>query len=363
MGVVFLAEDVHLQRTIALKTMLPELAGEPTAKERFLREARAAAKLEHDHIVTIHQVAEDRGVLFIAMPFLKGASLEEYLSEREKAQPGQVLTLSQILKIGREIAKGLAAAHECGLIHRDVKPANIWLDASVGGRAKILDFGLARANVGDKVVTQLNAVVGTPAYMAPEQGQGQKVDARADLFSLGVILYRMCTGKLPFPGADIMAILMSMARHDPMPPHQMNENVPFALSELVMKLLAKEPSQRIGSAKEVVQALQAVEKKLGSSAILSEAALTDNSSAPPRTPRKAKQTVLLGQSEELSPQPVRVPKKSRITTLQGHSNPTPPEEPVGMSTPVSETNKRLVLAGVVLFMAAVLGLLAGFVFR
>jgi serine/threonine protein kinase len=143
MGVVFQAQDTHLKRVVALKAMLPEVARKPTARERFLREARAAAALEHDHIVTVHHVGEERGVPYLVMPLLKGASLEDFFKKKQGDQQGTPLSVNQILKLGREIAKGLAAAHEVGLIHRDIKPANIWLDATANGRVKILDFGLA----------------------------------------------------------------------------------------------------------------------------------------------------------------------------------------------------------------------------
>jgi serine/threonine protein kinase/lysophospholipase L1-like esterase len=262
MGIVFLAEDEHLQRTVALKAMLPEVARRPEARERFLREARAAAKLQHDHIVSIHQVSEDGGVPFIAMPFLKGSSLEEYLSLRAQTSPGPVLNVSQILKIGREIAKGLAAAHECGLIHRDIKPANIWLDATAGGRVKILDFGLAGGSVGEQKLTRSGAIMGTPAYMAPEQAQGKTVDHRADLFSLGVLLYRLCTGKLPFLREDLVGTLLAIATHQPPPPLTMAPNTPFELSELVMKLLVKNPAERVASGREVVRTILAIEGRL-----------------------------------------------------------------------------------------------------
>jgi serine/threonine protein kinase len=190
MGVVFQAEDVRLKRLVALKAMLPDMARRPEARERFLREARAAAAVEHDRIVPIHQVDEDRGVPYIAMPLLKGLSLEDFL--QKKAAKGVPLAPAEVCKIGREIAQGLAAAHERGLVHRDVKPANVWLDRSAGGRVKILDFGLAllTERVGDRHITQSGVILGTPAYMAPEQAQGGKVDARADLFSLG----SSCTG-------------------------------------------------------------------------------------------------------------------------------------------------------------------------
>jgi eukaryotic-like serine/threonine-protein kinase len=263
MGVVFQAEDIHLQRSVALKVMLPALTDKPGAKERFLREARTTAAIEHDHIVPIYQVGEERGVPFLAMPLLKGMSLEDWLRRREqepKAAPP--LKVAVILKLGREIARGLAAAHGRGLIHRDIKPANLWLDSSAGGRVKILDFGLARATSGEQNLTQSGMILGTPAYMAPEQARGEKTDARADLFSLGVVLYRLCAGHLPFRGTDMVSTLMALALHDPTPPRQLNPELPAALSELVMKLLVKDPAQRVQTAQEVVKTIQGLEKEL-----------------------------------------------------------------------------------------------------
>ena len=168
MGVVYQAEDIHLKRTVAIKAMLPRLATSETARKRFVREAQATAAIKHDHIVTIHQVGEDRGIPFLAMEFLEGMSLDDYLKK------GRPPTLGQILRVGREVALGLAAAHERGLIHRDIKPANIWLEAP-RGRAKILDFGLARSVGSDANLTQSGVIVGTPAYMAPEQAKGMKI--------------------------------------------------------------------------------------------------------------------------------------------------------------------------------------------
>jgi eukaryotic-like serine/threonine-protein kinase len=272
MGFVFQAEDPRLGRLCALKTMLPEMAQRPDMKERFLREARAAAQLEHDHIIPIYQVDEDRGVPYIAMPFLKGASLEEWYKQKKKDQPGTPLAEPQILKLGREIARGLAAAHKKGFVHRDIKPANIWLDASAGGRVRILDFGLARLsdNTTNPNLTQSGTIIGTPAYMAPEQALGKNVDGRADLFSLGVVLYRLCTGKMPFRGETSMAVMAAAATVDPPPPDAINPSVSPALSALVMQLLVKDPQQRLESAKEVVQIIQAIEKSpsSGSSARL-----------------------------------------------------------------------------------------------
>jgi WD40 repeat protein len=258
MGMVFQAEDPHLQRAVALKVMLPSLAANAAAKERFLREARATAAIEHDHIVTIHQVDEDRGVPYLAMQMLKGMSLEDYLKRAKETK--KPLTLGQILKLGREIAKGLAAAHERGLIHRDIKPANVWLDATAGGRVKILDFGLARPAEADSSITQSGVIVGTPAYMAPEQAQGKPVDGRADLFSLGCVLYRLCSGRMPWKGENAMATLMAIASEEPVGVQELNPDLPLPLADLVMQLLAKDAAGRPRSAKAVAEAIQAIER-------------------------------------------------------------------------------------------------------
>jgi WD40 repeat protein len=261
MGVVFLAEDTRLQRRVALKAMLPALAASAGARQRFLREARLTASIAHDHIVTIHQVGEQRGVPFLAMQLLEGEALDDRL-KREK-----VLPLPEVLRIGREVAAGLAAAHARGLIHRDIKPANNWLESlpnEPGGlssryRVKILDFGLARAAGDDAHLTRSGAIVGTPAYMAPEQALGQPVDARCDLFSLGGVLYRMCTGQPAFQGANAMATLLAVTQDHPTPPRRLNPEVPPALNNLILRLLAKQLPDRPASARAVVQAITAIE--------------------------------------------------------------------------------------------------------
>jgi Leucine-rich repeat (LRR) protein len=171
---------------------------------------------------------------------------------------GRKVSVPQVLRLGREIAEGLAAAHERGLIHRDIKPGNIWLDSSHKGRVKILDFGLARSAQEDVHLTQTGAIMGTPAYMAPEQARSEKVDARSDLFSLGCVLYRLCTGAMPFAGDNTMSLLMALALDHPKPVRDLNPDVPPELADLVTKLLAKDPAQRPQTAREVVHALQAV---------------------------------------------------------------------------------------------------------
>ncbi len=299
MGVVFQAEDPRLRRTVALKAMLPALAASAHAGERFLREAQAMAKVKHDHIVTIYQVDEDRDIPFLAMELLAGESLEERL------QRGPRLPIAGVLRIGREIAEALAAAHATGLIHRDIKPSNIWLEAP-RDRVKILDFGLARAAApdaeetatpseekaaaapagADAGLTQRGAIIGTPAYMAPEQARGAPVDGRADLFSLGCVLYRLCSGQPPFRGTDVISTLLAVAAEEPPPLARLNAAVPPALAALVAQLLAKQPEDRPASAAAVVARLRQIEEArrprpsrwpwwlAGAAAVLAAAALT-----------------------------------------------------------------------------------------
>jgi formylglycine-generating enzyme required for sulfatase activity/serine/threonine protein kinase len=276
MGMVLLAEDPLLKRMVALKVMRAELAAAADARERFLREAQATAAIEHPHIIHVYQVSEDRGVPFLAMPFLKGEPLDERLKRLGR------LRVDEAVSLGRQIAEGLAAAHAAGLIHRDIKPGNVFLVSAeespspgvvTPGRAiatpgltthhsplvKILDFGLARATTGDDVnLTKTGAILGTPAYMAPEQARAGKVDHRSDLFSLGGVLYRMLTGEQPFKGNDPISLLMALATEIPKPVRELNPEVPLALAELVMRLLEKDPSKRPASARVVAEQLAAL---------------------------------------------------------------------------------------------------------
>ncbi len=265
MGVVYEAEDPLLQRKVALKAMRPSLATSESSRQRFFREAKAVAEIEHDHIVIIHQIGEDRGIPFLTMPLLQG----EALDERLRREP--VLPLALTLRIGREVAEGLAAAHERGLIHRDIKPANIFLEGK-RQRVKILDFGLARAVGEPSTLTQQGTILGTPAYMAPEQAAGAPVDHRCDLFSLGCVLYEMATGQPPFTGTHAVPILMAVALEEPVPPHERQPQVPLALSGLVMQLLAKKPEDRPQSAEVAVRELQAIEAALAAGPTLAAGA-------------------------------------------------------------------------------------------
>src|SRR5581483_11096668 len=250
MGIVFAAEDLQLQRQVALKTMTPELLGSKSAQQRFLREARAAAAIRHEHVITIHHVGLDRGIPYFAMPLLQGEALHARLGRRGR------LPLDQVVEIGAQIAEGLAAAHDRGVIHRDIKPANIWLQTPDDGdphrlgrspqvpRIKILDFGLARELTDPSRLTRAGEVLGTPGFIAPEQARAESVDHRCDLFSLGCVLYVMATGKLPFSGKDLAAQLVALAEHTPPAPHEIDSAIPRCLSTLVLHLLAKDPAAR-----------------------------------------------------------------------------------------------------------------------
>jgi eukaryotic-like serine/threonine-protein kinase len=258
MGWVLLAEDTQLKRKVALKVMRGRQAAHKESRERFLCEARAAAQLRHDNVITIYQVGVERDIPFFAMELLEGGTLQQRL---EYPKP---LSIGAAVRIAREIAQGLQVAHERGLIHRDIKPANIWLE-SPKGRVKILDFGLARQADVKSGLTHAGEIVGTPHYMAPEQARGLAVDARTDLFSLGCILYRMTTGKLPFAGETLLATLTSIAVDTPAPVCALNPNVPHALADLINRLLAKEPAERPPSAAEVIDALTTIERDLAPS--------------------------------------------------------------------------------------------------
>lgn len=273
MGMVFLAEDTMLHRKAAIKVMLPQFAASATSKERFLREARAAASIEHEHIVPIFQVGEDNGVPFLAMPFLKGEPLDVRIDREGK------LPIAEALRIAREMAEGLAAAHANNLIHRDIKPGNVWLEArhpsssgraagGEGGKVRLLDFGLARAQDDTTHLTQTGAVVGTPAFMAPEQARGGKIDARADLFSLGCVLYLMLTGQKPFEGPTVMSILTALAVETPTVPSFIDPEIPDSINDLTMRLLAKNAADRPASAEKVAEELAALQASMAPSAPL-----------------------------------------------------------------------------------------------
>jgi Tol biopolymer transport system component len=250
MGVVLKAHDVCLQRYVALKVLDPQYAKNERAQERFCREARSAASISHEHVVAIHQVEyeEEKDLPYLVMQFVPGESLQDRL---DRTGP---LELGEILRIGYQTAAGLAAAHAQGLIHRDVKPANILLE-SAGERVRLTDFGLARA-AEDVRLTQSGFIAGTPLFMAPEQARGETVDHRADLFSLGSVLYAMCTGQPPFDGSTPFVVLKKVTEELPKPIREINPEVPEWLAAMIGKLQAKRPEDRYQSAAEVADVLK-----------------------------------------------------------------------------------------------------------
>jgi Tol biopolymer transport system component len=249
MGIVLRALDRCLQRFVAIKVLSPEFANNDTAQQRFCREARAAAAVTHENVVAIHQVDhdEDSGLPFLVMQLVTGTSLEDHIATNGR------MKLADVLRIGAQAAAGLAAAHGQGLIHRDVKPANILLESDLQ-RVKLTDFGLARA-AEDVRLTQSGFVPGTPLYMAPEQARGDEIDHRADLFSLGSVLYAMCTGRPPFEGSTPYVVLKSVTEKQPPPINVLNPDVPRFLVDVIDKLHAKRPADRFQSAADVAEVL------------------------------------------------------------------------------------------------------------
>jgi len=242
MGVVYKAEDTRLKRTVALKFLPPDLTRDEESKKRFVHEAQAASALQHLNICTIHDIDETpEGQLFIVMDCYEGETL------KKKIERGP-LTIEEVLDVALQVAQGLQKAHEKGIVHRDIKPANILI--ANDGVVKILDFGLAKLS-GRTSVTRTGSTLGTAAYMSPEQVQGIAVDARSDLFSLGVVMYEMATGKPPFAGEHEAALMYSIVNIDPPAPTSLNDTIPKGLEAIVVKLLEKDPAKRYQTVQEL----------------------------------------------------------------------------------------------------------------
>jgi hypothetical protein len=247
MGVVLRAFDDKLHRVVAIKALAPPLATSGSARQRFVCEAQAAAAVTHDNVIAIHAVEASASVPYLVMQFIDGPTLQE------KLDCSGPLAVKEVLRIGLQMASGLAAAHAQGLVHRDIKPANILLENGVE-RVKITDFGLARA-VDDASVTQSGFIAGTPSYMSPEQANGEHVDFRSDLFSLGSVLYELCTGRLPFRAPSTMAVMHGVCYETPRPIREVNPDIPEALCRIIDRLHAKNPAARPASAQEVADLL------------------------------------------------------------------------------------------------------------
>jgi uncharacterized protein (TIGR03067 family) len=248
MGVVLKAHDRSLDRVVAVKVMAPHLAASGSARQRFAREAKAAAAVLHPNVIAIHGVSNDQSLPYLVMPYVRGASLQMRIDAE-----GPLPTID-ILRIGSQVAAGLTAAHEQGLVHRDIKPANILLEQGVE-RVAITDFGLARA-VDDASMTRSGVIAGTPQYMSPEQARGEAIDARSDLFSLGSLMYAMCTGHSPFRAETSYGVLHRITHDAPRAIRELNPNIPEWLEKIVMKLLSKSREDRFGSGAQVAELLE-----------------------------------------------------------------------------------------------------------
>ncbi len=243
MGIVLKGYDTELHRIVAVKVLLPHLANSGAARRRFSREAQSAAAVVHEHVIPIYNVESDGDIPYLVMQYVPGQSLQGRVDEHGP------LSIPEILRIGRQAAAGLAAAHDQGVVHRDVKPANLLLEESLD-RVLISDFGLART-VDDATLTRTGIVAGTPHYMSPEQAGGEVVDRRTDLFSLGSVLYFMATGRPPFRADSPMAILNRICHEPHRPVDEINSGIPVELADLIERLLAKTPAARFESAREV----------------------------------------------------------------------------------------------------------------
>src|SRR6201997_4578966 len=269
MGVVYEAEDLKLGRHVALKFIPENLAGDPKSLERFTREARAASQLNHPNICTIHGIEDNHGHPFIVMEKLEGESLKQCIS-------GKPIDTERVLDISTQVADALAASHAKGIVHRDIKPANIFLTPS--GQVKVLDFGLAKLvhNLGteddagaDNSLTAVGVIPGTAVYMSPEQARSETVDARSDLFSFGVVMYEMATGKKPFTGANSLVTLDAVLHSKPVPPRDINPKIPIELEGIIGKAMEKDRTKRYQNAAEIRSDLALLKKEAESGQIKS----------------------------------------------------------------------------------------------
>jgi serine/threonine protein kinase/Tfp pilus assembly protein PilF len=265
MGVVYEAEDLKLGRHVALKFIPENLAGDPKSLERFTREARAASLLNHPNICTIHGIEDNNGHPFIVMEKLDGESLKQHIS-------GHAMPLEEVLDVGVQVADALIASHIKGIVHRDIKPANIFMTPT--GQVKVLDFGLAKLvhnlgsdEDGDQSLTAVGVIPGTAVYMSPEQARSETVDARSDLFSFGVVLYEMSTGKKPFTGANSLVTLDAVLHSKPIPPRDLNPKIPVELEGIIGKAMEKDRTHRYQSAADMRSDLALLKREAESGSI------------------------------------------------------------------------------------------------
>jgi predicted Ser/Thr protein kinase len=316
MGVVYKATDPTIGRTVALKTMRLDVHGLESGEivRRFKNEARAAGLLNHPNIVTIYDAGEHEGIFYIAMEFMEGTTLQEVLDEK------RILDADEVIQFSREICEGLDYAHAHGIVHRDVKPANIMITAR--GGVKIMDFGIAKAGGS---MTSTGQVLGTPNYMSPEQVKGRSLDGRSDFFSFGVILYEMLTGEKPFAGQNVTTIIYKIVNESPIAPRDLDPAIHPGLNAIVIKALAKSPDERYQSGTELVRDLESY--KLAGATLQATALLPQTAAlhAPEKTvvlPMRvvAGSTVRVAEPETMlarSPVPLRQPAVAAHRSRRG----------------------------------------------
>jgi serine/threonine-protein kinase len=255
MGVVYRAFDRELREQVAIKTLRPDLVGDPGLLERFKQEIRLARKISHPNVVRTHDLGEAGGLYFITMEYVEGTPLDEVIRRRG------ALPLPVTLTVGRQLCRALEVAHAQGIVHRDIKPPNLVVDAQ--GFLKVMDFGIARLMEGRQApaspgLTAAGSVIGTPEYMAPEQLLGQAVDGRADLYAAGIVMYECATGRRLFTGDSFATVLMKQVHDSPPDPRSVVPGLPEDVVAVLLKALAKEPDQRWQSAAELLHALEAI---------------------------------------------------------------------------------------------------------
>jgi len=256
MGIVYEGRDPNLDRRVAIKTVKVENLSEEAAAEyehRFRTEARSAARLQHPNIVSVYDSDRDGDIAFLVMEYIQGDDLKHHLDK------GVRYSLEQSLKMVRDLLSGLDYAHKQGIVHRDIKPANLLIEP--GGRVKLTDFGVARIQDSGEATRTQGSMVGTLKYMSPEQVQGQKIDSRADLFSVGVVLYQLLTDKRPFDGDNDFSIIHQIIGHTPAPPSSFNARLPAAIDAVVARALAKDREQRFATARDFASALQSASRR------------------------------------------------------------------------------------------------------
>ena len=287
MGTVYRATDSVLGRTVAIKVMNASIARQQDHRQRFLREAQAAGSLQHPNVVTIYDLGELEGHLFIAMEFVHGTDLERLMTAVEP------LKLQSKLDIIVDVLMGLSYAHKHGIVHRDIKPANIRV--AEDGHAKIMDFGVAHLASSD--MTRTGLVVGTPSYMAPEQVMGGKAVPGTDLFAVGAVLYHLITGSKPFEGPTLQSLFYRIVTDMPRPLDEIRPGLPASLNAIIQKAMAKDPAERYASALDMANAIIAVRAELSGNAYASTASLTASA---------------VSMAESFAPKPVPVGKQRQM---------------------------------------------------